>query len=200
MRSATPFDLIGYCPKCFFREKWCICEKIPTIHTDISFLILRHTKEVMKSSNTGRLAHLALPNSQLLTYGERGKPFVPSTVCGEDTWLLFATNDNEEILPLPKPPKKVLVLDGTWRQARRMFYRMPEIRNLPRIGLPKITDIPERIRTPHQEWMMSTVEAIARTIELYDSAEKAKQLDELFAYMVQQFRLQRGWERPQKKK
>ncbi len=198
MRSRMPAGLEGHCPRCFLRKDWCICSEIPTIKTKTRYIIVRHHKEIMRSSNTGRLAALALQNHELLTYGQRDEPLDPSLFEREDIWLLFPKQKDGEVLeddgPYPTlPPKHIVVLDGTWRQARRMAKRIPPLNSIPKIMIPTPTTFPERLRKAPHEWSLSTIEAIARSIEFFESEEKARQLDELFSLFVQHFKAQRGW-------
>jgi len=44
----------------------CLCASIPEVATRTQVIILRHHTERMRTSNTGRLAHLALPNSVIV--------------------------------------------------------------------------------------------------------------------------------------
>ncbi len=55
------------CPRCLLQQRVCLCAEIPTVATQTRVVIVRHHTEQHRSSNTGRLAHLALPNSVQLS-------------------------------------------------------------------------------------------------------------------------------------
>ncbi|MBK06685.1 MAG: hypothetical protein CL920_23595 [Deltaproteobacteria bacterium] len=193
MRSRTPSDLNGFCKTCLFKEEWCLCEQLPTIHTTLHFVIVRHTREVLKTSNTGRIAALALDNCSLIDFGVKDKPYDPTPLLHDDTWLLFPDNEGLSA-PLPEtPPKRVVLLDATWRQAKRMKRRIKEVHHMPRFGIPTPNIYPERLRQAPNNWSLSTIEAIARTAEFFGEHEAAKQIDGVFALMVDHFTRQRGW-------
>ncbi|HVG58233.1 MAG TPA: DTW domain-containing protein, partial [Hyalangium sp.] len=56
MRSRTPADLAGRCPRCYLPTRLCLCAQVPRLDTRTEFLVIRHNKEKEKSTNTARLA------------------------------------------------------------------------------------------------------------------------------------------------
>jgi DTW domain-containing protein YfiP len=91
--------------------------------------------------------------------------------------------------PPAAPPRTLLVLDGSWPQARRMAQRIPALRGLPRLALPAPATRVERMRTPPRADGLATLEAIARALELLEGPEIARPLDALFAEVVRRARL-----------
>src|SRR5688572_8263285 len=115
------------CGRCKVRE--CLCAEIPTVVTRTRFLLVRHAAEAKKSSNTGRLAALALPNSELYEYGRLGAPLDETALAAPDTWLLYP--EGPPAAGPPPQPARVVVLDGTWQQARHMRQRIVALRAMP---------------------------------------------------------------------
>lgn len=175
MRSHTPEDLAGHCPRCILPDAYCLCAAIPRVGTRTRFLVLRHSSEMRKTTNTGRLAALAITNSSLVDYGLAGEPLDASTLDLSDAWILFP--DGEARVPAT-PPRTLVVLDGTWQQARRMLRRVPEFWTLPRLALP--APAPRfRLRRPPVGEGMSTLEAVAAAVRLLEGDAAAKPLEEL---------------------
>ena len=84
---------------------------------------------------------------------------------------------------IPDPaPDTLVVLDGSWAQARRMLQRIPPLRTMPRLSLP-VRDA-ERLRRPTVAGGMSTLEAIAAALELLGDAEAARALEALHRLAV----------------
>ena len=193
MRSRTPKDLKGFCPTCFFRHQWCLCSKIVPMDTRAHFILVRHYKEAFKTSNSGRIASLALSNSSLYDYGVKGAPFDPSVLDKEGTRVLFPAVGGEKKTKREelREVKNVIILDGTWSQARRMYQRIEILRNIPKLSLEPHHIPPIRIRQAPTSSTMATIEAIARAIEILGEPEKANYLDNLFAAMYQHFQAQR---------
>lgn len=182
-------DLTGRCPKCLMRFVLCICAEIPRVETRTHFVILRHKLEAMKATNTARMAHLAMPNSELVDYGGRA-PVDLDALTPEGTWLLYPEGEGA---PLSEgKPSRVLVLDGNWPQTRRMLHRLPRLRQLPRLTLkPRASD---RLRMRKQQTPegMSTLEAIAAAVTLLESEEQGAALDRFYDGVTERVMRARG--------
>jgi DTW domain-containing protein YfiP len=92
-------------------------------------------------------------------------------------------------------PTRLIVLDGSFRQARRMYKRVPELRDLPELTLPAPRVTPTRLRKPTQPDGMSTIEAIASALSLLEGAECAAPLWALHAELVRRADYMRGRKR-----
>jgi DTW domain-containing protein YfiP len=137
-------------------------------------VILRHAWELDKGSNTGRIAHLALPNSVIHDIGLKDQPFDPDWI-PEGSALLFP----DPATGIETAPHTVVVLDGTWGQVRRIVRRNERLWKLPRLRIDAPPDR-QRLRTPHLEEGMSTIEAMAQVLARYEDPEKGRQLDALY--------------------
>ncbi|MBU8897549.1 DTW domain-containing protein [Corallococcus sp. M34] len=190
MRSRTPEDLAGRCPRCYLPTALCLCEHVPRVVTRTELLIIRHNKEAEKSSNTARMAALALPRCRIIPYGAPGKPFDASQLEAPDTWLLFPDAQPPE--PGAPPPQRLVVLDGSWGQARRMAQRLPELRRLPGLRLPPPPPDSRRLRRPPHPDGMSTLEAMAGAIGHLEGEEVARPLYDLHELMIDRVLTSRG--------
>ncbi|MEO7036684.1 MAG: tRNA-uridine aminocarboxypropyltransferase [Polyangiaceae bacterium] len=192
MRSATPRDFAGHCPRCVLQLEVCICTEIPRLETTTQVVLIRHVTELLLTSNTGRFAALALPNSRLLQYGG-GAVFDASTLDEPGTALLYCSG--QAARPLPFVPRRLVVLDGSFRQARRMYKRVPQLRELPEFTLPAPVVTPTRLRQPTLPEGMSTLEAVAAALSLLEGADRAAPLWALHAELVRRADRVRGRKR-----
>jgi DTW domain-containing protein len=190
MRSRTPVDLAGRCPRCYMPTRLCLCAEVPRLDTRTEFLVIRHNKEKEKSTNTARLAALALARCQVLTYGAPGERFDASVLEGPDTWLLFP--DTQAPAPEAPAPRRLVVLDGNWGQARRMVQRLPVLRTLPGLALPPPPPNTRRLRRPPNPEGMSTLEAMAGAVALLEGEELARRLYALHELMIDRVMESRG--------
>ncbi len=205
MRSRTPPDLVGHCGRCTLKEAICICEQVPSVTTRTQVVIVRHATEAKLTSNSGRLAHLALENSLLLTHGEWRKettgPFLgqirsskvnEAALPAEGSLLLFGSNDAKSRTPVTRMPQRLVVLDGTYRQARRMYKQIKALRGMPDLSLPAPVPSIARLRkAPHREGM-ATLEAVAHALDLLEGEAVGRPLHQLYAEFVQRTREHRG--------
>ena len=97
-------------------------------------VFIRHAAERVRTTNSARWAALALAGSEVLDHAVEGAPLDAARIDVRGAAVLFPSR---EPAPLPSPtPATLVVLDGTWPQARRMLQRIPQLRALPRITLP----------------------------------------------------------------
>jgi DTW domain-containing protein YfiP len=176
------------CPRCWLKQSRCLCAEIPHVLTRTRLFLVRHALEVHKASNTGRLAAMALgERARLYDYAVRGAaagvPELAGAVDDGATWLLYPEGE-----PLAAPPEglaRLVVLDGTWPQARRMLQRIPELRGLPRLALPPPDEPLLRLRRTREAPEMSTLEAIAQAFAWLEGEAVARPLFELHRTFVE---------------
>jgi len=171
------------CPRCMLQSRCCLCGEIPRVETRTRVVIVRHAAEIHKASNSGRLAAQALINSVLLDYGVRDNPFDDRELSEDDTWLLFPSGEPRRAPPRP-PPKRLVVLDATWPQARRMHQRIGALRGMPVLALPAPSVPAEQLRTPPHPDGLATITSIARALALLEGEAVSAPLDDIYALMV----------------
>jgi DTW domain-containing protein YfiP len=164
------------CPTCLLRH--CLCAEVPRVETVTEFVIVRHPRERTRSSNTGRLAAQAMPRARILDRGGPAPWLQPHEVPA-GAWLLFPDGPPRDGPPAD-PPATVIVLDGTWDQARHMRQRWPALRGLPILHPPGEPATARRLRAAPAPGMVSTIEAIARAVRLLEGDAPARQLEQLF--------------------
>lgn len=169
------------CERCLFQRRVCLCAAIPTLATRTRIVIVRHHLERHRSSNSGRLAHLALPNSELVEHGGLAGPARLPALDG--AWLLFPEGEAARAAPAP-PPAQLVVLDATWSQARRMYRKLSALRGLPILRLPDAPMAAARLREAPGPGRVSTIEAIARALRLLEGEDAAARLEQLFGAAV----------------
>jgi DTW domain-containing protein YfiP len=172
----------------------CICAEIPQVKTKTRIVILMQWKESARSSNTGRLAHLALPNSRVILRGAPEQPFDPTGLSNESSLVLFPGKSAEELTPAHgKPQARTLyILDGTWRQARKMLRREAFFSPMQRVKLPVGKPSEYFLRKPKKEGFLSTYESICRSLSILEGRDLAPYLMPVFHSMVQKTLISRG--------
>jgi DTW domain-containing protein YfiP len=173
------------CERCLLQRRVCLCAAIPTLRTRTRIVIVRHHLERHRSSNSGRLAHLALPNSAIVEHGGSGGPARLPPLPG--AWLLYPQGEPTREVPAV-PPAQLVVLDATWSQARRMYRKLHALRGLPVLHLPPAPMAAARLRESPAPGMVSTIEAIAQALRFLEGAEgaaAAAALERLFEVAVE---------------
>ena len=186
MRSSRPRYNNTHCFRCYMRTETCVCPILPAVQTRTEFLILRHVWESERPSNTGRLAALAMPNAQIIQCGGGDRiglaPLDETLLRMANTWLLWP--DGTGAQPGLPSPERIVVLDATWQQARRLYSRTPALQAMPRLVLPFPDKSRKRLRDPHRADGMSTIEAIAAAVAVLEGKEVAEPLERLYDEVV----------------
>jgi DTW domain-containing protein YfiP len=139
-------------------------------------VFLRHASERDRLTNTGHWAALALEGSAVLEHGAPGEPLDASGLDMPGAWVLFPSPHPPP--PDAAPPRRLVVPDGTWAQARRIVQRVPQLRTLPRLAVAAAPGA-LRLRRPLVAGGMSTIEAVAAGLRALGDVEAADALDAL---------------------
>jgi DTW domain-containing protein YfiP len=188
------------CSRCRMHLDLCLCAELPKLELRSRVSILMHAQEWHKSSNTGRLAHLCLPNSEIRFRGLKcGTPLDLSGLVGEEfeTWMLHLSPESEtlspELVKQATKPVRLVVLDGNWSQASRLGAKLtrqlPGMRHVKlRAGKPS----EYRLRTEHHPDGLATFEAIARALGQLEGPEVQATMEALFRRMTDRVLWTRG--------
>jgi tRNA-uridine aminocarboxypropyltransferase len=134
-------------------------------------LLLQHPRERWVPIGTARLAHLCLPGSELrvgVDFDDDAQ--VRAALAGEDgdgrpAYLLFPGPRAIDLAEArPAGPITLVVVDGTWWQARKLLKRNAVLAALPQIRFTPPAPSNYRIRKEPADHCVATVEALAEVL------------------------------------
>jgi DTW domain-containing protein YfiP len=176
----------------------CVCALIPRVETRTRLVLVIHRYEDRKPTNTGRLATLSLANSEVVVRGHEARPSESIPFAhGTQPILLFPSEDAVPIERFASCPDPVtlIVPDGTWRQASKVRKRVPGLRDVPCVTLPRGAPSTYRLRVDAHEEGLATIEAIARALFILEGTrgeEVQSALLQVFHAMVERTLWARG--------
>lgn len=139
--------------------------------------------------NTARIAELGLANCRIFA----GEDFnqnqeLLKIIKKKNCFLLFpgpnAINSKEQIAQ--QKPEAVIILDGTWKKARRIYYCNPFLQTLPALFIEHDQQSSYRIRKTPDKSSLSTIEAAVILLRQADNNNASHQpLLEAFDRMIQ---------------
>jgi DTW domain-containing protein YfiP len=172
------------CARCRKPIAACICDRAETLPTKLRVVILQHPQENDALLGTAPLLTLMLPKAEVriglswpsLT-GALGASIVdrsrwavlavakvPEALvdrAASESVLLYDPNGRERKLSSPGLDG-ILVLDGSWSQAKTLWWRNPWLLKLPRLHLnPAEPSMYGRLRKEPRREAVSTLEAVA---------------------------------------
>ena len=188
------------CSRCHLHEELCICADIPNLETRTRLVLVMHAGEQSKPTNTGGLACLCLPNSEMRIRGQKGGPPLSYDGLLDDeceSWLLHLSDQAMELTPelalATKKPVRLIVPDGTWSQASRTGSKMAkELPLLRSIKLRAVKPSIYRLRSEHHPDGMATFEAIAQVLGILEGEAVERKMMEIFRKMTDRVLWTRG--------
>ncbi len=150
------------CPRCERPASTCLCTRLPApLAVRTQLLILQHPAEAGHAKNTAAFLTLGLsPAARLL----RGEVFDPA-LAGPGAALLYPGN-GEQVAPAHV--SRLILLDGSWRQSRRLLAANPWLSALPRLALPESPGRYALLRRAHRPGQQSTFEAGMHALALLE--------------------------------
>ncbi|MCC6847661.1 MAG: DTW domain-containing protein [Deltaproteobacteria bacterium] len=155
------------CHRCLRPASHCYCAHLTPIASRTRVVFLQHPREYRMPIGTARMTNLGLANSELHVGADLdGHPRVRAlTDDPRGAALLFPAEGAVEPWALPGgPPATLVVLDGTWIQARKMLARSPRLQRLPRVAFTPARPGRYRIRREPAAHCLATVEAVVQVL------------------------------------
>ncbi len=155
------------CFRCFRPQVTCLCEKIPRVHNRTFVHIVQHMRERFHPIGTEKIASLGLVNVSVETVFPQERRFCFSRVFPKGTALLFPSPNAAYIerLTASERPSHLVVIDGTWHQALRIYRHSPMLQSLPCLTFEEQIPSNYRIRMEPDAAANSTIEAVCRALK-----------------------------------
>jgi DTW domain-containing protein len=206
-------DLGADCPRCQKPLPLCICDSVTPIQCRLSLLILQHPQEQDRALGTARLTALHFANAVVkvgLSWPSLAKA-LGRPVADPSRWAvlylgsakaavldpgreLIALNRKGEVAEhqrtILERIEGVVLLDGTWSQAKALWWRNPWMLKCQRVILgPKRPSAYGELRREPRRDGLSTLEAAAMLMAALDKRpEIATTLQAAFGRMLARFR------------
>ncbi len=152
------------CLRCRRPARYCWCAHLTAIETRTRVLLLQHPRERDVPIGTARMASLCLPNSELhvgIHWGEHGAVQRALRDPSRPTALLFPGADARDVtVDPPREDLTLVVVDGTWTNARKVVQANPTLAALPRLSITPAEPSQYRIRREPAAQCVSTIEAL----------------------------------------
>lgn len=200
------------CPRCKKPLDLCVCDAIPTLSAKTHVLFLQHPQEPDVDLGSALIAHLSLPHSTLriglswpnlkaalgrddavagrwaalhLGSGPKGEVKV-----ADSERLLFVDKHGAQAADQHPPLDGIVVLDGTWSQAKTLWWRNAWLLKLRRaIVRPAKPSLYRELRSEPRRECLSTIETVAETLDaLGEPKETGEGLRALFGELLRRYR------------
>lgn len=187
------------CLNCGLHQNLCICSQIPSLNLKTRVCLVIHRKELKRTTNTGQLAIKSLTNSEMRIRGTQDKRSLDLSdllTPHYRTILFYPSEDAEELnadfLQQSSLPIQLIVPDGNWRQASKVYSRHPELKDIPKVKISSPNFAKHHLRTEHSEEGMATLQAIAFALAIIEGDQAIAPLFKLYDAKLKNTLLGRG--------
>ncbi|XP_063820247.1 tRNA-uridine aminocarboxypropyltransferase 2 [Pseudophryne corroboree] len=191
------------CSRCSRPEKVCLCPFLPAhpIHVSTCLYIVQHPAEESRVLRTVPLLAACLPEDKYKVligrrFGEERYPELAAICRKPSTLILYpgaeAANLEELSLAGDHHQHSLIIIDGTWSQAKDIFYRNSIFRLPRQVQLKTTVSSQYVIRTQPTDTCLSTLECAAIALSIM---EKKPEIQETILRPLQalcSFQLQYG--------
>ncbi|WP_284191839.1 tRNA-uridine aminocarboxypropyltransferase [Vibrio zhanjiangensis] len=181
-----------YCFKCGKSTKACICQWIRSLSSNVELIILQHPTEAKKPMGTAKILQLSLTGCYLF----QGEDFTQheklNHLLSDDAYRHFILYPSDESFSLTlvketlhnQKKVRILLLDGTWKKAYKIWKLSKNLKSLPIVHLPKNLKGNYRIRKAPSDNSLSTVEAGYHVLSLLEPERNFSSLLDTFNHMI----------------
>ena len=183
------------CENCMLSKPLCICHKRSpyklTGENPVHICLLMHKEEAYKPTNTGRLIEHILPEITHRYYWHRTEPdtqflallknktFQPYIIFPDDRGgyeerVVSRASEYSDKTPL------FIILDGSWRQAGRMFRLSKYLQDLPVLPLTTTRNSQYKLRKAPNEFHLCTAEVAIELLIQHEQKTAAQALNDYF--------------------
>ena len=206
-------EAIPDCPRCLKPVPLCVCDSIAPIESRISLLILQHPQEQDRALGTARLTALHFRNAVVkigLSWPSLAKA-LGRPVADPSRWAVLYLGSakagdldtDSEIVAINRKGERedsqrailnriegIVLLDGTWSQAKALWWRNPWMLKCQRVILgPRRPSRYGQLRREPRRDGLSTIEATAMLLAaLEQRPDIAAALNESFERMLARYR------------
>ena len=173
------FEARAMCYRCHKPQCTCICSHVQRVANRTRVWVAQHPRERFHPIGTERIARLGLDNVHVEIVPPRGAA-VPTSLPPR-AGLLYPGPDARDLATLRpnERPESLVVIDGTWSQARTLYRDNSWLRHLPCYRLTPRRESHYRLRKEPAAECVSTIEAIVEALHILEPHTPG--LDDLLA-------------------
>lgn len=189
---------------CSQENFFCTCTSSAKLKEPIYICLLTHENEIKRTSNTGQLIKKILPErTQVYIWNRLSPPTGLIELMEDDTYkkiLVFPVEDDSRVLISPTILKKTLkneafdqkfvflILDGTWKEARKMFRKSDYLSELAYLALEDLEKTRYTLRRNKDMDHICTVEVAIELLKICEEIEAANLLEKCFLSFVRNYK------------
>ncbi|WP_207062956.1 tRNA-uridine aminocarboxypropyltransferase [Motiliproteus sp. SC1-56] len=186
------------CRQCSLPPSHCACAERPRISSRCEFALLLHPKEQARPTNTGRFLAQSLAGTPCFSWHRTEPDPALAAWLAErpgQTFILFPVDRPElenrraprsQFTALRAP--RLLLLDGTWKEVRKMLRKSPGLAPFPLLSLEEQTPSRYSLRRGAGADQLCTLESAAQVLRMLGEEPEAQALEAFTAHFCRRYR------------
>ena len=156
------------------RVCWCNYLPVPKISLKSHFvIIIQHPSEKKRKIRTALMAVHGLNESNCQIYVRRkvtSTDKLSEILLSSKSYVMYPSKDSKNLstVSCDKTFTNIVILDGTWDEAKKIYARSPVLQSLPTIHLDINKQSEYVVRTQPSEKCLSTIETIAHSLAILE--------------------------------
>lgn len=189
------------CNQCERPQKVCWCKYLPSpkvcLKSDTSIIVIQHPSEKKRKIRTALMALHGLKEGCCEIFVRR-KVAETDSLCERlklpNVYLMYPSAQSKDIGAITNDTEKktLVILDGTWDEARKIYARSLILQRLPSIHLELDKRSEYVLRTQPSEKCLSTIETISHSLDILESDPSISEKLLRPLQMMCKFQLQHG--------
>jgi hypothetical protein len=183
------------CMACGMVLDECICHLDVKLDPQLEFCLLVHPEEFKRTSNTGRLIKKTIPSTRVFKWDRLCPPKGLLDLLNApdyQVYLVMAADKEEEKkrqVTYADSDKKIvfLILDGTWKEVRKILRKSPYLDTLPIIAFEPDSKSAYDLRRSSEDHHICTVETAILLLKLKNEREVASGLEDYYHTFLKHF-------------
>ncbi|KUO78793.1 MAG: hypothetical protein APF81_20130 [Desulfosporosinus sp. BRH_c37] len=190
-------SLYESCNQCGLPIINCICNKSAKVNTKAKLWILSSEREFYRPSNTARLLKLINPESTEIFLWERTESpeqLIQNISMEKYSVFVLFPAENEKLEKRKvnfKPTDKIpafIFLDGTWKEARRIFRKSEFLQGLPIVSIKPNYASNYDLRRGATAGNLCTIEAAIEILKMNGELETSQDIEDFFNLFIKSYK------------
>jgi DTW domain-containing protein YfiP len=180
----------SFCPECEFLKSRCLCDTLKIIPNNVHLIVLQHMSETKHPLNTVRIMKKSFKEMTVMVGEDFTSDLKLNTLlCDpEHVCAVLYPDENSKLLnddmATPKKITHLILIDGTWRKAKKIFLLSKNLHTLPTLRLDPVEQSDYRIRKAPSESSLSTLEASTEALKVLEPTLDTSAVTNSFKKMI----------------
>jgi len=165
-----------FCNQCERPQRVCWCNYLPEPKISLKshfVIIIQHPSEKKRKIRTALMAVHGLNESNCQIYVRRkvtSTDELSEILLSSKSYVMYPSKDSKNLstVSCDKTFTNIVILDGTWDEAKKIYARSPVLQSLPTIHLDINKQSEYVVRTQPSEKCLSTIETIAHSLAILE--------------------------------